>query len=83
MPAKNYRPVSVLPCVSKTFERIIQKQLFQYTEKFLSSFLCGYGKGFSTQTALLGLVEKWKASLDKKGYAGALLKNLNNYCQQN
>ena len=51
--AKNYRPVSVLPCVSKMFERIMQKHIFQYIEKFLSPFLCGYRKGFSTLTALL------------------------------
>ena len=44
----------------------MQKQLFQYIEKILSPSLCGYRKGFSTQTALLGLIEKWKASLDKK-----------------
>ena len=48
----------------------MQKQLFQYIEKFLSPLLlCGYGKGFSTHIALLGLVEKWKALLDKKGYS--------------
>ena len=76
MLAKNYIPVSVLPCVSKIFERIMQKQLFQYVEKFLSPFLCGYRKGFSTQTALLGLAEKWKASLDKKGYCAAVLMDL-------
>ena len=74
--AKKYRPVSVLPCVSKVFERIIQKQLSENIEKFLSPFLCGYRKGFNTQTALLGLVEKWEASLDKKGYAGAILIDL-------
>ena len=55
---------------------IIQQQLFQYIEKLLSPFLCGYRKSFSTQTAVLGLVEKWKASLDKKGYAGAVLMGL-------
>ena len=27
---KNYSPVSVLSCVSKMFERIIQKQILQY-----------------------------------------------------
>ena len=51
------------------FERIIQKKLFEYIEQFLSPFLCRYRKGFNTQTALLGLNEKWKAPLDKKGYA--------------
>ena len=73
---KNYRPVSLLPCFSECFQKIMQKQLFQYIAKFLSSFLKGYRKGFSTQTALLGLVEKWKASLDKKGYSGAVLLDL-------
>ena len=33
-------------------------------------------KGFSTQTLLLGLIEKWKLSLDKQGYAGAVIKDL-------
>ena len=74
--AKNYRPVSVLSCVSKVFERIMQKQFSKYIEKFLSPFLCGYRKGFNNQTALLVLVEKWKASLVKKGYAGAILMDL-------
>ena len=74
--AKNYRPVSVLYYVSKVFERIILKQLSEYIENILSPFLCGYSKGFNTQTALLGLVEKSKASLDKKGYAGAILMDL-------
>ena len=54
----------------------MQQQIFQHIEKNLSPFLCGYRQGFSTQTALLGLVEKWKASLDKKEYAGAALMDL-------
>ena len=54
----------------------MQKQMFQYIEKNLTPFLCGYRKGFSTQTALLRLVEKWKASLDKKGHAVAVLMDL-------
>ena len=30
---KNYRPVSILPVVSKIFERIMQKQISNYIEK--------------------------------------------------
>ena len=73
---ENYRPVSVLPIVSKIFERIMQKQISDYIGKFLSPFLCGYRKGFSTQYALLTLTERWKFCLDKKGFAGALLMDL-------
>ena len=55
---ENYRPVSVLPTVSKIFERIMQKQISDYIGKFLSPFLCRYRKGFSTKYALLTLIER-------------------------
>ena len=35
----NYRPVSVLPVVSKIFERIMDKQIGEYMEKYLSIYL--------------------------------------------
>ena len=74
--AKNYRPVSVLPTVTKIFENIMQNQLNKHINRFLSPFLCGYRTGFSTQTALLLLIEKWKTMLDNKGYTGAILMDL-------
>ena len=74
--AKNYRPVSVLPCISKFFERIIQKQLLSFVNQHLSPYLCGYRRGFSAQHALASLIEKWKVSLDEKGFAGAVLMDL-------
>ena len=54
----------------------MQKQISDYIGKFLSQFLCGYKKGFSTQYALLTLTERWKFCLDKQGFAGALLMDL-------
>ena len=42
----------------------------------MSPFLCGYRQGFNTQYALLSLIEKWKSTLDNKGYTGAVLMNL-------
>ena len=45
-------------------------------ELFLSPFLCGYRKGFNAQHALLSMLEKWRASLDKGGYVGAVLMAL-------
>ena len=53
----NYRPISILPVVSKIFERIMQKQINDFIISFLSPYLCGYRKGFNTQHALLTLVE--------------------------
>ena len=63
---ENHRTVSVLPCVSKVFERIIQKQF---------SSIC-YRKGFNTQYALLSLIQKWKETLDGKDYTGPVLMDL-------
>ena len=45
-------------------------------DKYLPPYLYGYRKGFSTQEALLSLIEKWKNVLDKKGYGGAMLIDL-------
>ena len=72
----NYRPVSVLPIVSKIFERLLQKQTISHIDQYLSNFLCGYRQGYSTQTALISMLEKWRNILDNKGYSGAILMDL-------
>ena len=36
----NYRPVSILPLLSKVFEKIIYDQLCEYLEHFLNQLLC-------------------------------------------
>ena len=74
---ENYRPVSLLPVISKLFEKLMQKQMKTFIENFLSSSLCGYRKGYNTQYALLAMIERWKKCLDGKGgYAGAILMDL-------
>ena len=42
----NYRPVSILPSISKVFEKLIQKQI-----NYLFPYLCGYRKGFQFTTS--------------------------------
>ena len=37
----NYRTVSILPLVSKKFEKIMCNKLYEYIETFLSQLLCG------------------------------------------
>ena len=73
---KNYRPVSVLPVISKVFEKLMKKQMSEYLENHLSPYLCGYRKGYNTQYALLAMIEKWKYYLDKNGFSGAVLMDL-------
>ena len=72
----NYRPVSILPNISKIFERCIFRQLSNYMDQFLSKFQCGFRKGYSTQYCLLSMLEKWKSAVDKGKSFGALLTDL-------
>ena len=46
--ARNYRPISVLPTVSKVFERLMHDQITTYMDAHISKHLCGYSKGFNT-----------------------------------
>ena len=72
----NYRPVSVLPVVSKIFERIMRKQINDFIVSFLYPYLCGFRKGLNTQHTLLTLVENWRKSFDNKEFCGAILMHL-------
>lgn len=73
---KNYKPVSVLPVVSKLFECLILNQLDSYFSDKLSHILGGYKKGFSWQDSLIRLIEKWRRCLDSKGIVGSILIDL-------
>ena len=70
---ENYRPVSILPSISKIFERKMYDQICTYMNDYLSNYLCGFRKGYSTQYCLIDMLEKWKRALDNRKLAGSLL----------
>ena len=72
----NYRPVSILPMISKVYERIIYNQLSEYSESFLSHILCGFRKAHSTQHALFKLFQSWQKELDNGGFVGTIRMDL-------
>ena len=72
----NYRPVSVLNIFSKFYERIMKKQIMEFIDTRLSTFLSAYRKAYSTQHVLMRLVEEWKSKLDKGYVVGAILMDL-------
>ena len=74
---KNYGPVSILPTLSKVYERLIYDQLYPYFDK-ISKFQCGFCKGLSVKQCLISMTEKWKKSLDSGGYSGVSLTELCN-----
>ena len=73
---KDYRPVNLLPNVSKIYERNMFEQTYEYIDKFLSPYLFGYRKGRSTEQCLAIMIEVWKKALDSFSKAGAVLTDL-------
>ena len=61
---ENYRPVSVLPIISKVFEKFMQNQINLHVKSLLLSYLCGYRQGFNIHHVLISLIERWRKSLD-------------------
>ena len=55
---KNYRPVSILPNVSKIYERCLNKQLEEYFQALLCKYQCGFRKAYSVINVLLPMTEK-------------------------
>ena len=73
---ENFRPVSILPNISKIYERCLFKQLTNYFKDLFSKYQCGFRKGFSVANCLLPMIEKWRESLDQGGAYGVLLTDL-------
>ena len=74
----NYRPVSILPVVSKIFERIVYDQLSKHLDKhnILYKYQSGFRRSYSTETALIDLSDRIKFSMDKGLYTGMVMIDL-------
>ena len=73
---ENYRPISILPTLSKVYERFVYNQIYRYFDKQFSKFQCGFRKGFNAQHCLTTIIEKWQRSVDGGGQAGAPLTDV-------
>ena len=73
---ENYRPVSILPNLSKIYELCLYIQMSKYFDPILSKYHFGFRKGYSTQQCLLIIIGKWRTSLDQNGTCAALLTDL-------
>ena len=69
--ASNYRPVSILPILSKVLEKIVQTRLVTFLEqqKIIFPQQYGFQKNKSTTIAVLNLYTKLMHALDKGDYA--------------
>ena len=72
----NYRSISILPLISKVFEKNIYSQVYSYILQYLNPLLCAFRKGHGTQYNFFHLLQAWQKELDDSGYTGAVLIDL-------
>ena len=63
MTKKNYRPISLLPTIAKIFERLMNRQLSEFTARFFSPLLGGFRQGYNTQHVLLNFCNTVRTAL--------------------
>ena len=63
----NYRLISILPIISKAFEKILYEQLHEYlsANELLSERQFGFRRFHSTATALFDCTDEWYTNLDR------------------
>ena len=74
----NYRPISLVPSISKVFEKTIYSQLFQYltVNSLLHANQYGFRAKYSTELALNELVDRIYSQLDEKKIHMAIFMDL-------
>ena len=74
----NYQPISVLPTLSKVFERHLANQLNSFLSKFnvLETLQSGFREKHSCQTALIRLVDEWLNDIDSGKVIGSVFVDL-------
>ena len=66
----NYRPISALPCFSKILERLMYNRLYKYLKEnnILYEKQFGFQSGYSTNDAIIQLVDKIFYSFEKEQF---------------
>ena len=74
----NYRPISILPVLSKLLERSIFDQLYPFLDAkgLLHEKQSGFRPKYSTCTALINVTEDWYTSIDNDEYVGVVMLDL-------
>ena len=72
----NYRPISILPNLSKIYEILLYDQMYSYFDTFFVKYQCGFRKGYNAQHCLLVMIEKMKEARDKNKVCAAVLTDL-------
>ena len=74
----NYRPISILPVLSKVYERHISNSLKLFLEKhkLLNNQQSGFRKFHSCETALTQIVDNWIEAINNNNLVGTIFLDL-------
>lgn len=74
----NYRPIALLPTISKIFERAMSNRLYSFFEKYnvLDSNQYGFRKDRSTTLAVYKFIQQALAYINEKKYAVGILLDM-------
>ena len=74
----NYRPISILPILSKILERFVHMHFSTFLDlnNLLATTQSGFRKQHSTTTALLNVTERWFKNIDKGLVTGIVFVDL-------
>jgi hypothetical protein len=69
----NYRPISLLPVLSKVFEKVLNAQITQVIDNgFIDDNQFGFRKGHSTEDAVIKFVDEIERELGKKNHVASV-----------
>ena len=76
--AANYRPISILPIMSKVLEKLAVEQLIYHlnSNQLLHPMQHGFRSNHSTETATVYFIERVKSLMDRGGVVGAVFLDL-------
>ena len=72
----NYRPISILPNLSKIHKRLSYDQMYTYFSNFFPRYQCGFRNGYSAQKCFLAMTEKMEEARDNNRVCAAVLNDL-------
>lgn len=74
----NYRPISILPVISKIFEKSLAKQIMDHFESMhlITANQYGFRSGKSTQDAILKFIDQTLFCFEEKLYSAAVFCDL-------
>lgn len=75
---ENYRPISLLDCFGKIFEKLIYNQMIYFIKKYniLYNYQYGFREKHSTTHALVYVIDKIKELLDNQSYVIGLFLDI-------